>query len=223
LSKAAIAWINYPHNPSGVSCTLDYLERQVRTAQKFGILLCADECYADIYFGEERPRSVLEVTTRGVLAFHSCSKRSGMTGYRSGFIAGDSTALELYRGFRDSLGTTSPDFIQAAAAAAWNDDLHAAKRCQVFAAKRQVFLNLFSELGLDVTNSSATLYLWVQAPAQLSSTEYAEILLSRGIVVTPGHYFAKSASKFFRLALVPSLEECQKAANAWRELHLGGI
>src|SRR5207302_2144130 len=93
LRETRIAWINYPHNPTGASVDLDYLRRQVEIARAYDILLCADDCYLDLYFTDEPPPAVLQVTQTGVLSFGSLSKRSGMTGYRSGHIAGEASVI----------------------------------------------------------------------------------------------------------------------------------
>ena len=71
-----------------------------------------------------------------MLAIHSCSKRSGMTGYRSGFVAGDADLVAQVKRMRSHPGVASPDFVSAAAVAAWSDDAHVAERREVFRAKR---------------------------------------------------------------------------------------
>src|SRR5207249_403712 len=109
------------------------------------------ETYVDTYFGDDRPPSVLQAAgddNAGVLAFFSCSKRSGMTGYRSGFVAGDATVMAAYAKMRTSVGTASQDFVQHAATYAWGDDRHAAQRRGTFAAKRDIFASLFADLGI---------------------------------------------------------------------------
>ncbi len=111
-----------------------YLERVGRAALRHGFVVASDECYADIYFAEP-PLSMLEVQVENVLAVHSCSKRSGMTGYRSGFVAGDPDLVAQVRRMRSHPGVASPDFVTAAAVAAWNDDAHAAARREVFRRK----------------------------------------------------------------------------------------
>src|SRR5437870_2022193 len=66
LHETCIAWINYPHNPTGASVDLEYLRRQVLTAREYDILLCADDCYLDLYFSNATPPpSVLQVTQTG--------------------------------------------------------------------------------------------------------------------------------------------------------------
>ena len=56
LEQTCIAWINYPHNPTGASVDLDYLRRQVEVARDYDILLCADDCYLDLYFSKASRR-----------------------------------------------------------------------------------------------------------------------------------------------------------------------
>ena len=72
----------YPHNPTGAVAPRDYLRRVGEAARRYGFMVASDECYADVYFGAPPP-SMLEVQVENVVAVHSCSKRSGMTGYRS--------------------------------------------------------------------------------------------------------------------------------------------
>ena len=215
LDQTAIAWINYPHNPTGAVCTKGYLEKQVQVAKEHGILLCSDECYADIAFDGYRPPSILEVTKEGVLAFHSCSKRSGMTGYRSGFIAGDQSVLNAYAAFRATVGTAAPVYTQAAAIAAWGDDQHIADRMEIFKNKRDLFVEFFESTGIVFEPVQATFYLWCEAPGG-DGASYADKLLEKGIIVSPGAFFGSHCKAYFRIALVPSLDDCAKAINIWR-------
>ncbi len=216
LERTAIAWINYPHNPTGACVDRGYFAAQAAAANANGILLASDECYQDLWFdGAEPPPSLLEATTQGVLAFHSCSKRSGMTGYRSGFIAGDAALIGAYRGWRAHMGVGSPTFIENAAAMAWSDDTHAAARRQVFAAKYRVLATGLAAKGIEILPSHAGLYLWAKVPGGASADTYATRCLEAGIVISPGGFFGAGADGWFRLALVPSLDDCATALAAW--------
>ena len=135
LDETLIFWVSYPHNPTGAVAPRDYLERVGRAALAHGFVVASDECYADIWF-DEPPLSMLQVQVENVLAIHSCSKRSGMTGYRSGFVAGDADLVAQVKRMRSHPGVASPDFVTAAAVAAWNDDAHVAERREVFRGKR---------------------------------------------------------------------------------------
>ena len=216
LSRTLVFWLSYPHNPTGAMAPRAYLERVGRAALRHGFVVASDECYADLYFGD-RPLSMLEVQVENVVAIHSCSKRSGMTGYRSGFLAGDPDLVAVLKRARSHPGVASPDFVSAAAAAAWSDDAHAAERREVFRHKRDRFLAFFREAGLRCEGSDATLYLWVRVPAGHTSTSWALALLEEGIVVTPGTAFG-AGEGHVRVALVPTLSECDEAIAAWRRV-----
>ena len=216
LSRTLVFWVSYPHNPTGAMAPRDYLERVGQAARRHGFIVASDECYADLYFGR-RPLSMLEVQVENVVAIHSCSKRSGMTGYRTGFAAGDPDIVSLLKRARSHPGVASPDFVSAAAAAAWSDDAHAAERRDVFRRKRDRFLAFFTEHGLHCDGSEATLYLWVRVPAGHSAGSYALALLEEGIVVAPGTAFG-AGEGYVRVALVPLLSECDEAITVWRKV-----
>ncbi len=214
LARTAIAWINYPHNPTGACVDLAWLKAQAEIARQHGILLASDECYNDLWFaGAEPPPSLLQVTTANVLAFHSCSKRSGMTGYRSGFIAGDAALIKTYRSWRVHMGVGSPAFVEAAGAAAWRDDAHVEPRRRIFAEKWRILAAGLAAKGLEILPSQAGLYLWARIPG--SADAYAARCLDAGIVVSPGAFFGPGGDGWIRLALVPSPDDCRKALAAW--------
>jgi aspartate/methionine/tyrosine aminotransferase len=189
------------------------IEHLYHRCRAYGALYCSDECYIDLYDGTP-PVSLLQVAEsdlRGALVFLSLSKRSGMTGYRSGAVVGDAAAIAALRRLRTSTGTASPEFTQAAAAAAWSDDDHVARRREVFAAKRAILRVTFEKLGYGVVASRAGIYLWVFVRDDL---KVSERLLDRGVLVSPGRIFGEGGEGYIRLALVPTLDECEEAAKA---------
>lgn len=218
--RAALVWTCTPHNPTGSVTSLDDLEDLVGEARSSGALLLSDECYADTYEDEvfpEGPGSVLQVAgdaMSDVLVYLSLSKRSGMTGYRSGAIVGDAAAIAALKSLRSTTGTASADFVQSAAIAAWGDDGHAADRRKVFTAKRRILERAFTDVGMPIVASRAGLYLWVAVGDDLAITD---LLLEHGIVVSPGTYFGEGGEGYIRLALVPALEDCEAAAQALRD------
>lgn len=221
LRRTRILWINTPHNPTGAFMSRDAMRRTWEVCREHDILLCSDECYADVY-DDEAPPSVLEVATEGVLAFHSLSKRSGMTGYRSGFVAGDPAWVKAFVDFRVNPGLVPQDTVNAGATVAWADDEHAIRRREVFGAKKRRLRALFDELGLEIVASEATFYLWVRCPPGVTDEAYALALLDAGIVVSPGSSFGllRAGAGYVRVAMVPPAEVLDAACAAWRAVHL---
>jgi succinyldiaminopimelate transaminase len=218
LDGAAIAWVNYPHNPTGAAADTDYYRRQIEVARERDILLCSDECYQEIWF-EDPPASALEAAgadLSGVVAFVSLSKRSGMTGYRSGAMVGDPETIARLRALRPNIGTASPNFVQAAATVAWQDQDHVDERREVFGEKRRVLLDFLTEAGIEVSGSDATFYVWFRAPGG-DDVGYVEALLTERIIASPGRAFGPAGGGWVRLALVPTAEECRRATERWAE------
>ncbi|HYG68171.1 MAG TPA: succinyldiaminopimelate transaminase, partial [Anaeromyxobacteraceae bacterium] len=216
LDETLVFWISYPHNPTGAVASREYLARVGAAARRHGFVVASDECYADLYFGAPPP-SMLEVQLENVVTVHSLSKRSGMTGYRSGFLAGDPDVVAVLRALRSHPGVASPEFVLPAAAAAWSDDAHPAERRAIFRAKRDRFLRFFAAHGLRCDGADATLYLWVRVPDGHTSASYALALLEEGIVVAPGTAFG-AGEGYVRVALVPTLEACEEAIARWEKV-----
>ncbi len=214
--RTRLLWTCTPHNPTGAVTDHGELQTLLATARENGTLLLSDECYADVYEPAafpDGPPSILQVAgagAPGVLAFLSLSKRSGMTGYRSGAIVGDAEAIGVLKKLRTTTGTASPEFVQVAAVAAWSDDSHAAERREIFAAKRATLRKAFDHLGMEVVASTAGLYIWVRVGDDVAATDR---LLDRGVVVSPGRFFGTGGEGYLRLALVPTLEECEQAVE----------
>ena len=185
--------------PPGRSPRCQDLRDLYAACREHDTILCSDEPYIDLYEGEP-PHSALEVAgpgSPGVLSFFSCSKRSGMTGYRTGAIVGDAAAIAALKSLRSSVGVSSPEFVQKAAAAAWSDDDHVAIRRDIFTAKRRVLRTKFEEDGIRGGRvGRAGLYLWVQVDDDVAATKR---LLAEGVVVSPGRAFGPGGEGHIRL------------------------
>ena len=203
----------YPHNPTGAGAPRSHHEKLLALAQEHGFLVVCDEPYVDLYVGEP-PHSALQISRENLIVIHSLSKRSGMTGYRSGFMAGDSSIIRWLREGRANFGVASQSFVLQAAIAAWGDDVHVAERRQIFAQKRAVLLDHLKSRGLQ-TSGEGAFYLWVHVPKGETSDTYAAKLAERNILVVPGNQFGREGEGFIRLAMVPTLADCKAAAALW--------
>ncbi|HYM79942.1 MAG TPA: aminotransferase class I/II-fold pyridoxal phosphate-dependent enzyme [Candidatus Limnocylindria bacterium] len=208
-NRTAMLWLNYPHNPTGAIYEPDDYRRVVARARAHGFWVISDEAYADLYF-DAPPHTILELGTENVLALHTLSKRSAMTGYRSGFMAGDERLIAALRRFRPNIGVATPDFIQEAAIVAWNDDAHTEDQRARYAAKRRLLRDYFATRGWVVEASEATFYLWMKAPGG-DDQAFVESLMRVGVVATPGSFLGAAGAGYVRWALVPTLEECLEA------------
>jgi succinyldiaminopimelate transaminase len=214
-TRASILWLNYPNNPTGAVAPLAFLEDAAARCRAESVLLASDEAYSELWFGDAPPPGVLQLADRAnVVAINTLSKRSSMTGYRSGFVAGDHRVIDALRRLRPSMGVTPQTFVQRASIAAWEDEDHVAKGRARYAEKRRVMLEVFARRGIHVAASEATFYLWVAVPDGRRSYDWAIELLDRGdVVVAPGAFFGLEGEGYVRMAMVPMLADCERAAE----------
>jgi succinyldiaminopimelate transaminase len=216
--RLAVFWVNYPNNPTCATAPLSFYERLGGLAREHGFVLASDEAYTELWF-ESPPASALELDDlTNVAVFNTLSKRSSMTGYRSGFVAGDASLIAALKAFRPTVGTAPQEFVQRASVVAWGDEAHVERTRALYARKRALFLELFERNGVRVAGSEATMYLWVEVPSGETSEEFAERLLEHGILVAPGSYLGASGEGYVRLALVPGEDECTRAVGILEEV-----
>jgi acetylornithine aminotransferase len=216
--RAALVWLNSPNNPTGAIASLDYYARLAALARERGFVLAADEAYSELWF-EAQPASVLQLPDlANVVAFNTLSKRSSMTGFRSGFVAGDPALIGALRQFRPNIGTAPQEFVQRASVVAWGDEAHVARARNSYRRKRDLLLGVLRRKGLRDAGGPATMYLWIAVPEGETSESHAARLLERGVLVTPGVYLGPSGEGYVRYALVPTEDECARAAEILEEV-----
>jgi len=218
LARTAILWLNYPNNPTAAAAPLGLYEQAACLAAEYDFLLASDEAYSELWF-EQPPPSALQVADRSnVVVFNTLSKRSSMTGYRSGFVAAPRWVADALRAYRPTVGTAPQEFVQRASVVAWGDEAHVERARAVYVRKRELLLGALEAIGWRVAGSQATMYLWVAVPDGETSEELAVRLLGQGIVVAPGAYLGPSGEGYVRIALVPTVEDCGRAAEILRGL-----
>jgi succinyldiaminopimelate transaminase len=215
LDRLAILWLNYPNNPTGAVAPRAFLEEAAALARENDFVLAADEAYTELWFDEPPPSALQVRSLRNVLVFNTLSKRSSMTGYRSGFAAGDDALIAAMRAFRPTVGTAPQEFVQRASIVAWGDEAHVEEARALYRAKRDALLPVLAGKGLRVAASRAGMYLWVEVDG--GSEAFAERLLEHGVVVSPGSFFGRSGEGYIRFALVPSVDDCRRAASLLEE------
>ena len=216
--RLAVLWVNYPNNPTCATAPLAFYERLAVLAREHGFVLASDEAYTELWF-ESPPASALQVgELENVAVFNTLSKRSSMTGYRSGFVAGDPALIAALKAFRPTVGTAPQEFVQRASVVAWGDEAHVVRTRALYARKRALVLDLFARKRARVAGSEATMYLWLEVPRGETSEAFAERLLEHGVLVAPGSYLGASGEGYARLALVPDEDECTRAVAILEEV-----
>ena len=221
INETKAVWVNYPHNPTGATVDQSYWCKLLDWCHDNSIILLSDECYMDIYDHESsfKPQSPLALSSEFVISFHSLSKRSGLTGVRAGFIAGDKRILDPHIRARANFGLALPDFIQAAAAAAWGDDKHVIARRKIFTERRNHSFKVLNNLGLISEKPQAGFYMWCKLPRAYEGQDekFCLSLAEKGVITTPSSWLGDQTKGYFRLALVPDMDDTLEAMDIIKE------
>jgi acetylornithine aminotransferase len=185
LERTALLWVNYPNNPTAASAPPSFYAELAELAARHDFLVCSDEAFSELWF---------------------------MTGYRSGFVAGPSWVIDALRKYRPNVGTAPQEFVQRASIVAWGDEGHVERARATYRRKRDVLVPAFERLGWRAAGKDATMYLWFALPEGEGSEAAANSLLELGIVVAPGAYLGETGEGYVRVALVPTIDDCERAA-----------
>ncbi|HSH23822.1 MAG TPA: aminotransferase class I/II-fold pyridoxal phosphate-dependent enzyme [Acidimicrobiales bacterium] len=198
-ARALCLWSNSPGNPAG---GLDDLAASATWGRRHQVPVFSDECYVEYTWDGPR-RSILHAGSQGVVAVHSLSKRSNMAGLRAGFYAGDPDLVAYLSEVRKHAGFMVPGPVQAAAAAALDDDAHVDAQADRYRRRlergRRILADAFD---LHVALPGGGFYLWAQAPGGDSWAFAARLADEAGCLVAPGDFYGPGGAGHVRLALV---------------------
>ncbi|MEP6626273.1 MAG: aminotransferase class I/II-fold pyridoxal phosphate-dependent enzyme [Acidimicrobiia bacterium] len=199
-ARALLLWTNEPGNPTAAVAPPASVAAAVAWARARGVIVAADECYAEFSGGD--PTTALATGLDGVLVAHSLSKRSNMAGFRAGFVAGDRDLVRYLGEVRKHAGLMVPAPVQAAAAAALGDDVHVAEQRTRYETRRELMLAGLATFGLVHDGGPAPFYLWLRSEDQVDDGwELAARLAEAGTLVAPGGLYGAAGADHVRLAL----------------------
>jgi len=220
IPKPIAIILNYPSNPTAYMADLDFYREVVAFAKKHEIIVLSDLAYAEIYFDDVVPPSILEIDGAMDVAveFTSMSKTFSMPGWRMGFAVGNErliAALARVKSYLD-YGAFTP--IQVAATAALNGGDEAIEEVRTtYRRRRDVLVESFGRAGWQVPPPSSTMFAWVPIPPayrHLGSLEFSKLLIEQAeVAVAPGVGFGEHGDDHVRIALVENEHRIRQAAR----------
>src|SRR5579872_3031475 len=220
IPKPIAVVVCYPSNPTACVADLDFYRDLVAFAKRHGLLVLSDLAYAEVYFDDNPPPSILQVPGAMDIAveFTSMSKTYSMPGWRIGFAVGNErviAALARVKSYLD-YGAFTP--IQVAATAALNgpDDCINEMRA-IYRRRREVLVDSFARAGWHVPAPKASMFAWTPLPEpfqSIGSIEFATLLVEKAeVAVSPGIGFGEYGEGYVRIALVENEQRIRQAAR----------
>ena len=220
IPKPIAVVVCYPSNPTAYVADLDFYKELVPFAKKHGVFILSDLAYAEVYFDDQPPPSVLQVPGAMDISveFTSMSKTFSMPGWRMGFAVGNEriiAALGRVKSYLD-YGAFTP--IQVAATAALNGPEDCIREMRAtYKRRRDVLVDSFGRAGWPVPPPRASMFAWAPIPEPfgvLGSVEFSKLLVEKAeVAVSPGTGFGERGEGFVRIALVENEQRIRQAAR----------
>ncbi|EOH5720012.1 LL-diaminopimelate aminotransferase [Campylobacter jejuni] len=212
--------VNFPHNPTTVTCEKSFYERLITMAKKERFYIISDIAYADLTYDDYRTPSILEIEGAKDVAVetYTLSKSYNMAGWRVGFVVGNKrlvSALKKIKSWFD-YGMYTP--IQVAATIALDGDQTCVDEIRATYDKRMhILLEAFENAGWKLQKPRASMFVWAKLPESkrhLKSLEFSKQLLQRAsVAVSPGVGFGKAGDEYVRIALIENENRIRQAAR----------
>jgi LL-diaminopimelate aminotransferase len=193
LKKARMLYLNYPNNPTGAAANIEFFEQVVRFARKNNIIVINDSAYGALTYDGNKPLSFLSV--EGAmdvgLEVHSLSKAFNMTGWRIGFVCGNSKAVKAYGTVKDNTDSGQFRAIQKAGIQALKHTEITKNTIAKYSRRFDLLINALNEVGFDAKKPKGTFYCYVKAPAGTengrvfnTASEFSEFLIKESLIST---------------------------------------
>lgn len=224
VDRAKIIWINYPNNPTSADATEDFYKDLIKWAKKHNIIIASDNAYSEIYLGDRKPISILQIEGAKDVAieFHSLSKTYNMTGWRIGMAVGNEELVKGLGKVKTNVDSGQFNAVQEAGITALNmPESELDKLRAIYKERREVMTSALKKLGLEPLESDVTFYIWIKVPEGYTSADFVGRLIDEaGIVCTPGNGFGDAGEGYFRISLTVPTERLVEAAKRIENLKL---
>ena len=228
VPKPTALIVNFPSNPTAFLADLDFYKELVAFARREEIWILSDLAYAEIYFGNNPPPSILQVEGAKEVAveFTSLSKTYSMAGWRMGFAAGNPRLINALTRIKSYLDYGAFTPIQVASVAALNGPQDCVEQMRtLYRERRDVLIRGLSAAGWEVPSPEGSMFAWAPIPerfAHLGSVAFSKLLLAKaGVAVAPGLGFGEYGEGFVRIGLVENTQRLRQATRNIRSFLAG--
>mgnify|MGYP000167723427 CR=1 FL=1 len=216
LEKARIIFLNFPGNPTGAVASDEFFKSAIAWAKKHNILIAMDLAYSEVYYDNEKPKSILEFEGGKDVAieFHTLSKTFNMTGWRVGMAVGNQTAIQTLGKIKTNMDSGVFKAIQDTAIYALDHyEDFIPEQNKLFQERRDIVVEGLTRCGWDITPPKASYYIWTHIPSNYSSAQKfaIDLLEETGILVVPGTGYGERGEGYFRISITTPTDRLREA------------
>ena len=219
--------VSFPSNPTAQVVSLEFYKELVKIALKYNVYILSDLAYAEIYYDDIKPPSILEISRAKEVAveFTSMSKTYAMAGWRIGFAVGNTKLIHALTRIKSYLDYGAFTPVQVAAASALNGPQSCVEDIRnTYQRRRDVLITSMARSGWDIPKPQASMFAWAPLPEKYKSKgslEFAkELMLKADVAVAPGVAFGEYGEGYVRVGLVENEQRIRQAAKNIKKILL---
>jgi LL-diaminopimelate aminotransferase len=227
-TKVDLIYLCFPNNPTGATATKEQLQAWVDYARANGSIIFFDAAYEAFITDDSLPHSIFEIEGARdcAIEFRSFSKNAGFTGTRCAFTvvpkglmgkAADGSDVELWKLWnrRQCTKFNGVSYVVQRGAEAVYSEAGKAQIKELIAfylENAAIVREQLTAAGMEVFGGVNAPYVWVKAPAGLTSWDFFDKLLNAcNVVGTPGSGFGAAGEGYFRISAFNSRENVVEA------------
>jgi LL-diaminopimelate aminotransferase len=219
-SRSKVMWLNYPGNPTSACTDLEFFQKAVDFCKTHDLLLAHDAAYTEITYDGYVAPSVLQAggADECAVEFHSLSKTYNMTGWRIGWVAGASVAIEAIKRLKTNIDSGIFDAVQRAGIAALTGPEDSLKSTiEHYRRRRDLLCDGLKSMGVVVEPPKGSIYVWAPVPEGHTSESFTTHLLeAAAVVVAPGSAYGPSGEGFVRFSLTVGDDRVEEGVERLR-------
>jgi LL-diaminopimelate aminotransferase len=222
--KAKLLYLNYPNNPTGAVATPEFFKHVVDFARKNNIIIIHDAAYSALTYDGYKPLSLLSVegAIEVGVEVHSLSKAFNMTGWRIGFICGNTKAVKAYATVKDNTDSGQFRAIQKAAIKAFSNTDITERTIAKYSRRFDILVDALNETGFKTKKPKGSFYCYVKAPVGTedgkvfnTAAEFSEFLIRESLISTVPW---DDAGKYVRFSVTFEADDMQKEKEVIDEM-----
>ncbi len=218
LAKSRLLWLNYPNNPTAACADRRFFEHAITFAHRHNLIIVHDMAYAEVYFDDFRPMSILQIPGASEVAveLHSLSKTYNMAGFRIGMLVGNPELVNAVGRLKSNIDSGIFRPIQYAAIEALHLPVSwLQQRNAIYRRRRDLLVDGCNAIGMHTRTSKAGLYIWASIPKSFlytTSRDFCTWLFDKtGVFLTPGTNFGDLGEGYLRISITAPDERIETA------------
>jgi LL-diaminopimelate aminotransferase len=224
LKRAKLMYINYPNNPTGAVATKDFFRQVADFAAKNGVVIIHDAAYGALTYDDYKPLSFLSVegAMEVGLEVHSLSKAFNMTGWRIGFVCGNSKAVKAYATVKDNTDSGQFRAIQKAGIQAFYNTDITLRTIEKYSRRFDLLVDALNDVGFQAQKPKGSFYCYVKIPAGTeggikfnTASEFSEFLIRESMISTVPW---DDAGKYVRFSVTFEADSVKKEKDVINEM-----